>query len=116
MWQRKYADAEPLRREVAPIWTALFGPTEAKVARALDDHATALRHLRRTVEADALNARAAGIRAELAARTAAPRPAEIRRPSIERFCASPVPGPLFTVCRETPFATETDVPVIVARP
>jgi Tetratricopeptide repeat len=116
MRQREYAQAEPLRREAAAIWTALFGLTDSKVARALDDHATTLRHLRRHLEADALNARAAGIRAELAARKAAARPAENRRPSIERFCASPVHGPLFTVCREAPLATDTDVPVVAARP
>ena len=54
MWQRKYAHAEPLRREAAAIWTALFGPTDSKVARALDDHAAALRHLHRDLEADSL--------------------------------------------------------------
>jgi hypothetical protein len=116
MRQREYARAEALRREAAAIWTALFGPTDSKVARALDDHATALRHLHRDLEADTLGARAAAIRAELAARQAAPCPAATRRPSIEPPCASSVHGPLFAVCRQAPPAADTDVPVAVARP
>ena len=116
MWQRKYADAEPLRREAAAIWTALFGPTDSKVARALDDHAAALRHLHRDLEADALTARATGIRAELAARKAAQRPADVSRPSKEHPCDSPLNAALFTVCRHAPSAPDIDIPVLAARP
>jgi hypothetical protein len=114
--QREYAQAEPLRREATAIWTTLFGPTDSKVARALDDHAAALRHLRRDLEADSLNARAAGIRAELAARKAAQRAADIRRPAMEHPCDSPVNAALFTVCRHAPSAPDIDTPVLVAGP
>ena len=116
MWQRKYADAEPLRREAAAIWTALFGPTDSKVARALDDHAAALRHLHRDLEADALTARATGIRAELAARKAAQRPADVSRPSKEHPCDSPLNAALFTVCRHAPSALDIDMPVLATSP
>jgi len=116
MWQRKYGDAEPLRREAAAIWTALFGTTDSKVARALDDHAAALRHLHRDVESDALTARATGIRAELAARKAAQRPADVSRPSKEHPCDSPLNVALFTVCRHAPSAPDIDRPVLAASP
>jgi Tetratricopeptide repeat len=116
MWQRKYADAEPLRREAAAIWTALFGTTDSKVARALDDHAAALRHLHRDLEADALTARATGIRAELAARKAAQRPADVSRPSKEHPCDSPLNAALFTVCRHAPSTPDIDIPVLAASP
>ena len=116
MWQRKYADAEPLRREAAAIWTALFGPTDSKVARALDDHAAALRHLHRDLEADSLTARATGIRAELALRKAAQRPADVPRPSKEHPCDSPLNAALFTVCRHAPSVPDIDMPILPASP
>jgi Tetratricopeptide repeat len=116
MWQGKYADAEPLRREAAAIWTALFGPTDSKVARALDDHAASLRHLHRDLEADSLNARATRIRTELALRKAARRPADVPRPSKEHPCDSSLNAALFTVCRHAPSAPDIDMPVLAASP
>jgi hypothetical protein len=115
MRQREPAQAEPLRREVVVIWTALFGPIDSTVARAIDEHAAALRLLHRNVEADSQSARAAAIRAELAARLAR-RPLDIPRRSMPEPCASPAHASVFVMCRHAPPVPDTEASVLVARP
>jgi len=98
-WQRRYTHAEPLRRQALAIWEAVFGPDDPRVARALEEHATLLRELHRGAEADALSARAAGIRA----RRGSPEPGVPARATTERVevvrCDSSASAVLFVLCR-----------------
>jgi Tetratricopeptide repeat len=99
MRQGKYAKAEPLRREAAAIWEAVFGPFDSTVARALDDHAIVLRDLHRAEEADTLSSRAAFIRIQLASPVTHVT-AETPKPSGKPLCDSPVHAALFVRCRQ----------------
>jgi hypothetical protein len=99
MWQHKYALAEPLQRQAVAIWGTVLWPNDLRVARALEDHAAVLRHVHRAAEADSLQSRAAGIRAQFNGSGSSPRPAPGHE-SLELRCTSPLTAAIFVLCHD----------------
>jgi len=114
-WQRRYAQAEPLRREAVAIWEDVFGPNAQRVARALDEHARVLRLLHRGEEADSLGQRAAMIRAQPHQDTVSAVSATSGHAS-NVFCDSPFGPTLFVVCRGVSRTWNVDPHLSIDRP
>ena len=114
-WQRRYALAEPLRREAITIWEGVFRPDDQRVARALDEHARVLRLLHRDGEADSESQRAVLIRAQINRESSRTLSAtEEHAPSFS--CDAPFGATLFVVCRGVPRERNTGMPLANDRP